>query len=232
MISEKALYWFSKPIVTGYTGTMLKMDVRRHAALPAGARIIAANHPSTTDPFFVASMLRQQSFILIKDLLFKVPLLGAYLRRSGHIPVAAGCGQQALQVALAHLQAGHTILIFPEGTLSPLEGGMAPARTGVARLAILSGAPVVPVGIHLQTERLHILRSEVDGQVEYGRWYVRGPYNLTVGQPLRFSGDVEDRPHVRFVADTIRHHILELARQSENRLNQAPGTLSKALEGA
>ena len=47
MISEKALYWFSKPIVTGYTGTMLKMDVQKHAALPGGARIVAANHPTT-----------------------------------------------------------------------------------------------------------------------------------------------------------------------------------------
>ena len=78
-------------------------------------------------------MLRQQSFIMIKDLLFKVRLLGEYLHRSGHIPVRAGCGQEAMQYTRAELKAGHTILIFPEGALSSLESGANTARTGVDR---------------------------------------------------------------------------------------------------
>jgi 1-acyl-sn-glycerol-3-phosphate acyltransferase len=130
MISKKLIYFCSKPVVISYTGTMLKMDVRKHQALPQGAKIIAANHPSTTDPFFVASMLRQQSFILIKDILFQVPLLGAYLKRAGHIPVEAGKGQEAIDAAVALLKKGHTVVIFPEGVISPLEGGFHEARTG------------------------------------------------------------------------------------------------------
>jgi 1-acyl-sn-glycerol-3-phosphate acyltransferase len=230
MISEKALYWASRPIVTTYTDTMLKMDVKKRAELPAGAKIIAANHPSTTDPFFVAAMLRQQSFILIKDVLFQVPILGEYLRRSGHIMVEAGKGQHAICAAVEHLRAGHTVVIFPEGDLSPEEGGFLQARTGVARLALMSGAPVIPVGVHLQRERVHTVRSIVRGKVEYGRWYLRGPYNITVGQPLRFSGDVEDRPRVRVVADMVMHHIIELVHESENRLKQVPGGLTGAFE--
>ncbi len=230
MISEKALYWASKPIVRTYTGTMLKMDVKMHAGLPKGAKIIAANHPSTTDPFFVAAMLGQQSFILIKDVLFNVPVLGEYLRRSGHICVEAGRGQQAIDSAVDHLRAGHTVVIFPEGDLSPLEGGFHPARTGVARIALASGAPVIPVGVHLVRERMHSIRSVVRGKEEYGRWYLRGPYNITVGQPLRFTGDVEDRARVRTVADTVMHHIIELAHDSENRLKQAPNGLAGVFE--
>ena len=103
---QKLLYWLSKPIVLSYTGTALKMNVQRQEPLPAGAKIIAANHPSTTDPFFVASMLRMQSFILINNLLFQVPFLGEYLRRSGHIPVIAGGGQKAIDEALRHLALG------------------------------------------------------------------------------------------------------------------------------
>jgi len=223
---QKLLYWISKPLVLSYTGTALRMNIQRQAGLPSGAKIIAANHPSTTDPFFVASMLRTQSFILINNLLFQVPILGEYLRRSGHIPVVAGNGQAALDRALEHLAKGHSVMIFPEGDLSPEEGGFKKPRTGVARLAILSGAPVIPVGIHLQRERCHTIRSRVKGNDEYGRWYLRGPYNITVGRPITFRGNVEDRMHVRQVAETVMHHIIEMARLSENRMTQTPTPLA------
>lgn len=223
--SKKLIYWFSKPVVLSYTGSMLQMDVRREAALPEGAKIIAANHPSTTDPFFVAAMLRQQSFILINNLLFQVPLLGEYLRRSGHIPVEAGKGQRAVDAALEYLRAGRTVMIFPEGALSPEEGGFQQARTGVARLALASGAPVIPVGIHLDRQRLHSIQSTVRGQQDIGRWYLRGPYYMTSGKPLHFSGSAEDHTRVRSVADTVMHHIIELARQSEQRMKRLPSAL-------
>src|SRR5574340_822751 len=223
---QKLMYWISKPIVLSYTGTALKMDVQKQEPLPAGAKIIAANHPSTTDPFFVASMLRTQSFILINNLLFQVPILGEYLRRSGHIPVIAGGGQAAIDRALEHLAKDHTIMIFPEGDLSPEGGGFHKPRTGVARLALLSGAPVIPVGIQLQRERCHVVRSRVKGNDEYGRWYLRGPYAVTVGQPLRFTGDVEDRPYVRQVAENVMHQIIEMARLSEFRMTRTPTPLT------
>jgi len=230
MFSKKLFYWASRPVIGTYASTMLKMDVNLHQKLPDGAKIIAANHPSTSDPFFVAAMLRQQSFILINELLFKVPVFGEYLRRSGHIPVAIGQGQGAVDAALEYLKAGHTVMIFPEGSLSPQEGGFRKARTGVARLALMSGAPVIPVGIHLLRDRINTIRSTVRGQIEYGRWYLRGPYNLTVGQPLRFTGSVEDRDHVRAVAATVMYHIIELARESKTRLNQTPGALTGMVE--
>jgi len=227
---QKLMYWISKPIVLSYTGTALKMDVQKQEPLPAGAKIIAANHPSTTDPFFVASMLRTQSFILINNLLFQVPVLGEYLRRSGHIPVIAGSGQAALDTALMHLKQGHTILIFPEGDLSPENGGFQEPRTGVARLALLSGAPVIPVGVHLERHRCRTIRSRVKGNDEYGRWYLTGPYKMTIGRPLWFRGDVENRPYVRKVAENVMHHIIEMARLSESRMTQTPTPLASLPE--
>jgi 1-acyl-sn-glycerol-3-phosphate acyltransferase len=220
---SKILYWGSKPIVGSYTGTMLKMDVKLHSQFPAGGKIFAANHPSTTDPFFVAAMIRHQCYIMISDMLFQVPVLGAYLRRSGHIPVQEGKGQEAIDAAVERLKEGKTILIFPEGALSPGDGDFCPARTGVARLALASGAPVIPVGVHLEWNRIHTMRSTVKGRVEYSRWYFRGPYNITVGKPLFFKGDVEDRPHVRSVAEKVMLHIIALSRESETRLNPPAG---------
>lgn len=229
MLKEKILYWFSRPLVGTYTGTMLKMDVRKHQPFPKGAKIIAVNHPTTTDPFFVASMVKEQSFILINNLVFQVPVLGEYLHHAGHIPVICGRGQEAMDAAVGHLKSGHTIIIFPEGDLSPVEGGFQPARTGVARLALLSGAPVIPVGIHLQRDRIHLTRSNVRGQLSDSRFYLRGPYNITTGFPLYFNGNVEDRSYVRIVADSVMHRIIELAHESEIRMNRAPG-LNSAME--
>ncbi len=230
MLIEKTMYWFSRPLVTGYTGTMLRMDVRKHEPMPRGPKIVAANHPATSDPFFVAAMIKEQSFILINNVLFQVPVLGEYLRRSGHIPVAEGKGAEAMEAALDHLARGHNILIFPEGALSPIEGGFQKPCTGVARLAILSGAPVIPVGVHLRRDMVKEVKSVVRGEEQIGRWYPRGPYNLTVGSPLVFGGDVEDRAHVNSVAGSIMHHIIELARESEMRMTSAPGSLTGALE--
>lgn len=220
------MFWLSRPVVGTYANAMLDMNIHKHRPLPDGPKIIAANHPSTTDPFFVAAMLQKQVFILINDLLFQVPVLGTYLRRSGHIPVQVGKGQEAIDAALAYLKAGKSILIFPEGDLSPAEGGFHKSRTGVARLALLSGAPVIPVGIYLQRSQIRSIRSNVRGRVEYGRWYLHGPYHITVGSSLLFAGDVEDREHVRAVANRVMKKIIDLSYESENRFKQTPDTIT------
>ena len=116
---ERVLYGVSKPVVQAYTNTMLNMEVCKKSPFPAGAKIIAPNHPSTTDPFYVASMLGHQSFIMINNVLFQVPVLGEYLRRSGHIPVIPGKGQEAIDAALEHLKAGHTDHDLPRRAHQP-----------------------------------------------------------------------------------------------------------------
>ena len=219
---EKLMYRLSRPVVKTYMGSMLKTDVRWHEPMPTGAKIIVANHPSTSDPFFVASLASHQVYILINEVLFKVPVLGEYLRRSGHIPVVAGNGKAAMDEALARLSKGDTVIIFPEGALSPAEGGFCQPRTGAARLALMSGAPVIPVGIHLPLERVRDIVSVVDGKIEIGRWYINGPYNMTIGRPLIFRGNVENHAIVRQVSTAIMHHIIEMAHQSRGRMQQGP----------
>jgi len=231
-LTQKSLFYISKPVVKTYADAMLKMDVHQKSPFAAGAKIIAPNHPSTTDPFFIAAMLGQQSYIMIKDVLFNVPVLGEYLKRSGHIKVAAGHGQEAIDQALAHLAAGHTIMIFPEGKISPLSGGYNQVRSGVARLAIASGAPVYPVGIHLLKERIRAIQSRVKGRDEMGYWYLRGPYNVSVGKPMRFSGDVEDHELVRETARLVMLKIMRLAYESEQRWYRKTGSVAGSLETA
>lgn len=229
-IGGKLLYGASVPIIKAFSGTMLNMDVDQKLPLPEGAKIIAPNHPSMIDPFIMASILGQRSYILITDVMFHVPIMGAYLRRLGHIPVASGRGQAVIDCALEHLQAGHTVMIFPEGVNSPKKGGFFKERTGVARLAIASGAPVIPAGIFLQRDRLQTLKSIVSGDIKYSNWYLRGPYAITIGAPLHYAGDVEDREHVKDTAHQIMIKIMGLAAESQQRWYRNNPPLAGQLE--
>jgi 1-acyl-sn-glycerol-3-phosphate acyltransferase len=214
----RLLYQLGRPIVLLYARLMLNLDIFWHAPLPDGPKIIVANHPSFNDPFFVAMLSSRPVSILIIASAFFVPLFGLYLRRSGHIPVFPENGQEAFEKARQVLDKGRSIVMFPEGGASPREGGFHKPRTGAARLALLTGASIVPVGIHLPRERLRTIDSRIGGQHKTGYWYLRGPYNMTVGEPMRFKGDVQDREQVVSVSEHIMQRIVSLAQESAVRM--------------
>ena len=105
--------------------------------------------------------------------------------------------------------------------LSPPAGGVHRPHSGVARLAVSTGAPVIPVGIGLDRRRIHRLEAKVAGKPEVVTWYLHGPYALTVGRPLHFQGDVHDWACVRVASEQIMDRIAALARESDRRIAQA-----------
>lgn len=215
---DNFLYWTGCTAVDLAAQLMLQVDVMRDAPLPAGPKIIAANHPSTSDPALVLTILDEPAHILIEERLFKVPVLGRYLHAAGHICVLPDRGRAAFDAAEAALRRGENVVIFPEGAISPLEGGFHKPRTGVARLALSTGAPVIPVGIHLDRARIRLITTMVDGKPALGTWYLDGPYALTVGAPLHFTGDVDDRAVVEAAAERVMARIRILAHQGTLRV--------------
>ena len=112
-----------------------------------GPAIIAANHPSYLDPVLLCLPLDRRVRFMAWDKLFTVPVVGSLMRQFGAFPVRLGTRDpNAFQAALAVLQEGTVLGIFPEAGRS-VEGTMNPLKTGVARLAIESGAPIVPTTI-------------------------------------------------------------------------------------
>ncbi len=220
-MTQEVLYRMGLPVVDLYAGMMLGMDVAHHAVLPAGPKIIAPNHPTTTDPFLITTLTSEPISILIDDRLFKVPVFGRYLHATGHIPVVPGSGRVAFDEALRRLRAGQTVAIFPEGAISPLAGGFHNPRSGAARLAMLSGAPVVPVGINLDRGRIRLTETIIEGKVAVGTWYLKGPYAMTVGEPMWFTGSVEDREQVAAASQAIMRRIIQLSRESAVRMDGA-----------
>ena len=117
-----------------------------------GGYVLAANHVSAVDPVAVAHFSYvngQPPRILAKDSLFRVPVLGAVMRATRQVPVARGSrdAASALTAAVRAVERGDVVLIFPEATHTkdpqrwPMRG-----KTGVARIALTTGCPVIPVG--------------------------------------------------------------------------------------
>lgn len=119
--------------------------------LPEGGFIAAANHVTLLDPLTFAHFLWDNGVaprILAKASLFGVPVVGRVLRATGQIPVhrQSARAAQSLPDAVAALERGECVAVFPEGTLTR-EPDMWPmaGRTGVARLALTTQVPVIPV---------------------------------------------------------------------------------------
>jgi len=219
MRGRNYLYEIAVFLVRLYSNLMLKMDVFWHASLPEGPKIFVANHPSATDPFLIHLLASEGMSVLISGSAFTFPLFGLYLRHAGQIPVVPGQGAGAIEKARCLLDQGHSVGIFPEGRFSPRDGGFRKPHAGVAHLALLTGAPVIPVGIYLPRERCLKVSTHHTGKKTTGFWYLFGPYGITVGKPIWFKGDTKSMDQIQFVAENIMKWIRSLALESEIRIN-------------
>ena len=112
----------------------------------AGPAIVAPNHFSFLDHFFVAVYLRRKVQFMAKSQLFKRPMQFIY-RHGGVFPVRRGFrDEEAFKTAHAILARGDIVLMYPEGGRSR-SGELGEAKSGLGRLALESGAPVVPTAI-------------------------------------------------------------------------------------
>jgi 1-acyl-sn-glycerol-3-phosphate acyltransferase len=220
MLSE-VLYTFGRLVIQSYARLMIKMDVHWREALPTGPVLFAANHPSTTDAFFIHLISKKPMSMMITSKAFSIPVLGAYMRKMGHICVNTGQGDKVLEQARQSLKKGRSVTIFPEGLISPAGGGFNPPRSGVARLALSSNVPVIPIGISLVDKRCRRMPATFDGEPDIITWCLRGPYAITIGKPLHFKGDANDKDFVKKVTENIMKSIRALAQDSHRRISES-----------
>jgi 1-acyl-sn-glycerol-3-phosphate acyltransferase len=219
------VYGLTRQLIRFYARLMLKLDVRFHGTLPAGPKLFIANHPSASDPFLMPLLLPKHLSVLVTSNAFEMPLFGYFLHQCRQISVIPGRGKDALDQAELRLKSGQSVGIFPEGLVSPHEGGYHSGRSGAARLALSTGVPVVPVGIYLPRERNVYISSRLSGKHTAAYWYLRGPYGMTIGEPEQFRGDPEDQGLVYSVTARLMERIHILAEESERRVCFSPSGL-------
>jgi 1-acyl-sn-glycerol-3-phosphate acyltransferase len=150
---NRLVYWTARAILQ--PAIMILFRVRRlgREHIPDGPVILAANHRSFLDPFIIGICLRRPIYFVAKQELFHRRLAGWFLNCLGAFPVRRGeSDEEMMATALALLERGEAVVIFPEGTRKR-SGGLREPKRGVGRLALESGAPVVPIAI-AGTERV------------------------------------------------------------------------------
>lgn len=141
------LYAILKPIAVALMRLLFRLEVVDPGLVPAtGPVLIVSNHVSMLDPPLVGGAAPRPLFFMAKEELFRIPLFGRLIRSLNARPVRRdGSDMRALKASLALLEEGRALLVFPEGTRG--EDGQPPRefKAGVGMLAVMSGAPVVPV---------------------------------------------------------------------------------------
>lgn len=194
--------------------TVYKPWIRGAENIPAeGAAILASNHNAVWDSIFLPAMIDREVVFMGKADYFsgtgaKGWVTKNFMKAVGTIPVDRGGGgaaQAALQAGLDRLAQGELFGIYPEGTRSP-DGRLYRGKTGVARLALESGAPVIPVAM------IGMHTAQPIGQ----KVPLRTNIGIVVGQPLDFSRYrplARDRYVLRAITDEIVYNLMLLSGQ-------------------
>jgi glycerol-3-phosphate dehydrogenase (NAD(P)+) len=168
-------YWIVRGILQPFFHVYFRLSRIGREHIPAtGPVILASNHRSFLDPFVIAVMVRRPMYFMSKkEIFFNRPvawLLGAL----GAFPIDRGASdQESMAATRAILERGDVVLVFPEGTRTR-PGALGRAKRGVGRLALETGAPVVPVAV-IGTEAIR------------NGWRIR-PHKVRIraGRPLTF----------------------------------------------
>ncbi|MEA2241142.1 MAG: glycerol-3-phosphate dehydrogenase [Solirubrobacteraceae bacterium] len=142
------VYWLARAVLQPFFTIYFRMERIGREHIPAsGPLIIASNHRSFMDPFVIGMMLRRPTYFVAKTELFRNPIVAWLLNSLGAFPVDRGQGDRdAMVTARAILERGDVVVIFPEGTRTR-PGALGTPKRGVGRLALETGAPVVPVAL-------------------------------------------------------------------------------------
>ncbi len=182
--------------------------------IPAtGGILLVGNHVSVADSFFTPLHIKRRVTYLAKAEYFtekglKGRLKKAFFTGVGQVPIdrgGASAAHDALLTGIRLLKKGEALGIYPEGTRSP-DGRLYKGKTGVARMALEAGVPVVPV-VMIGTDKVNPIGSKM--------WKPRR-IQLIIGRPLDFSryeGMAGDRFVERSMTDEIMYRLMELSGQ-------------------
>ncbi len=208
-------YWILKTIILG---PILRLFFRpwveglEHVPEEGGA-VLASNHLSFSDSIFLPLVVPRRVTFLAKSDYFdgrgvKGRLTAGFFKSAGQLPVDRSGGkasEAALSTGLKVLNEGHLLGIYPEGTRSP-DGRLYRGKTGVARMALEAGVPVLPVAM-IDTEKIQPIGKKIPRIMRVG---------IKIGPPLDFSryeGMEGDRFVLRSITDEIMYELMDLSSQ-------------------
>jgi 1-acyl-sn-glycerol-3-phosphate acyltransferase len=212
-------FWYKLALLisnTYRTFLIPRLHVTGRENIIPGPKIIVANHGYASDVFIIPAILKDRVHFLVQEDLLDTPFFGRLLALADQIPVVAGRGQEALTAAYDRLKKGHTVVIFPEGRLNHGKD-MRHAQSGAIRLAVESGAPILPLGIFTPPEFTHMLsgRNKL-GRSTLGGWQFGGSSFVAIGnswnlaEEIQSIKDMEGYRKLRQASDDLKQRLEEL----------------------
>lgn len=188
--SRPSLFWPLAAVVIPLVSLLARIRTAGSEKLPReGAFVLAPNHYSELDPLIVAVAVYRAGRLprfMAKESLFRVPVLGWVLKRTGMVPVArassASAAKQTMRQSHELVQHGHGVIVYPEGTLTrdpdmwPMRG-----KSGAARLALAGDIPLIPMA---QWGTQHIMGRY---QKRISLWPLRKKVHVVIGDPIDLS---------------------------------------------
>ena len=208
-------YWVVKAILTPILRVFFRPWVEGGDHIPhEGGAILASNHLSFSDSIFLPLVVPRRITFLAKADYFtgrgvKGKLTKGFFAGVGQVPIDRSGGkasEAALRTGLRILGEGNLLGLYPEGTRSP-DGRLYRGKTGVARMALEAGVPVIPVAV-IGTNELNPIGS---------RMWRPHHVHIRIGEPLdfsRYAGMAGDRFIERSMTDEIMYALMELSGQT------------------
>ncbi len=183
----------------------MKIEIQGLENIPKNEPVIfISNHQSMMDIKLSLACIPTNISFISKDTIFRVPILGAYMKVSGHIPIQRGEDRKAyetLLTAVKKLTAKKSLVVFPEGTRSE-DGQLGAFKRGISLIILKSGKRVVPMAIcgsnQFMPKRGWLSHPE--------KRYVK----MNFGKPLSFDNSRTDREYTIQVTNQLRNEVLGL----------------------
>ncbi len=216
---------FAKPVI-GLLNIWLKRDWHGGENIPKnGPVLIVSNHISYLDALVLAHFLYKNgraARFLGKESLFRAPIIGRIISEAGQVPVhrESDGASDAIESAVKLLELGHCVGVYPEGTLTRDEN-LWPmvAKTGAARIAIKSGAPVIPVAQWGDQNFIPRYSKKIG-------WYKRHKVSMVAGKPIDLSKWHDQADDPAAMKEATAHIMREITKLLEGiRRESAPTTI-------
>jgi 1-acyl-sn-glycerol-3-phosphate acyltransferase len=202
------LYWGIKLVLTPILRVCYRVQIKGRANIPKrGPVILAANHRSFMDSLFLPLVIRRRVTFVAKAEYFDSKKTAWFFRGVGQIPIrreGGSASERALASATEVLETGGVFGIYPEGTRTR-DGYLHRGHTGVARLALRTGAPIVPVGM-IGTDEIQATDAKLP------RLFRR--MTISFGPPIplgHYVGKDDERIALRQITDEVMFEIQQLS---------------------
>ena len=208
------MYWVLKAVLTPFFFVFWRVKVEGRENIPKhGAAVLAANHQSFCDSFFLPLVVTRKVTFLAKAEYFDSWKTAWFFRAAGQIPIrrtGGSASERALETARNDVLAkGHLLGLYPEGTRS-LDQFVHKGRTGVTRLSRECGVPIIPVGIigtvDVQPVNANMMRPFKTVTIRFGA-------PMQMDPPEDPENPLEDHDHTqcREFTDRLMHEIARLS---------------------